>query len=307
MPIKVLLVSNWNDQCGISTYGNNLLIALSANEEVEVTPIEISDTPEKLFAAANEADVVHINWQYGISRVFNVDWMSKCESPLILTNHYTEWKEGWYKYLARIVTHIDEPEGNVVYIPHGAVSTELSDRSPEGLVIGQGGLPGKHKMTEVLCRAARKIKDRGIEVSVYIVAPASYRSDAARYVREWRELLGDIKITTPTEWMDEYTAIQTLHDNVSVCVHAGGNTGTRGISGSVRMSISTHRPVVVNSEGELYSDVLDVEGIYPYTGEENLADTILEAYGNVGPEQFAKDNSYQEIIKQYISLYKEVM
>ncbi len=315
MPIKVLLVSNWHDTCGISTYGDNLLLALEKNDEVSVTPIEVGGPSDQILIASETVDVVHLNWQTGVSRTLQSEWIEKCSKPVVLTNHYTEWKEPWYKYLSGLVIHVPLteqikrvlPPTKIRYVPHGVVATELSSKTPDSLVIGQGGVPGAIKKTEILCWAARELKVRGVDVSVYIIAPETYRSHPKPYIEMWKDILVDVPSEISTEWYDQYTTIQKLHDNISVCVHPGGNVGVSGISGSVRMSISTCRPVVINAEAILYSDLLDVEGIYPYTGTENLSNTILEAYGNVGPERFLKDNSFQEIIKQYISLYKEVM
>ncbi len=314
--MRVLLISNWSDQCGISMYGNNLLLALNALDDVEVVPVEIGSSSSKLLKATENVDVVHLNHQPYVNRDFYpYEWIDDCTKPIILTNHYSDWIESWYKDLAGVVIHQSETEelqkklkAKVRYIPMGVVNTQLSDSEVEGIAIGQAGLPGPRKKAEEICHAAVELTKRGYDVRVFMIAPLTYKTEPNAHIEEWKEILGEeISLTVITQWLDEYEVIRLLHDNLSICVHPGGAAPSRGSSSSVRLGIAAHRPVVVNAEDVLFKDIIGVEGVYSYIGAENLVDAIIEAYGGVGPEAYAADNSYQEIIKKYVSLYKEVM
>lgn len=305
--MKVLFLSNWNDTCGISEYGTNIFLELNKSSEITISPMDIGQPLEEIVGNSADADIVHLNWQPGVSRVFNpAALVAAVEKPIIYTNHYTHLIEPWHKNLAAMVVHTPiDTKAKVFYIPMGIIDLDLPDTKLDKLVVGSAGFPFAHKRHDITCLAVNALHRRGIEISVLFFMPETYRTDPHPIISQCKQLLGDVPSEFVTDWLDEHIVIRRLNSETSVGVYPGESSAI-GASGSVRMSLAALRPTVVNSSSNLVKDLLDISGIYSFENIMELADIILEAHNSESPRKFVKANSYFEAAKKYAQVYKEI-
>lgn len=309
--MKVGLVSNFNEQCGISTYAEDLVRYKNANVEYELI---YNTSLVKAVSLANSCDIIHINFYPAVGFGFDFKtFLENVDKKFILTNHSTKFQQEWYKSLSVVVTHLPVISGYFltrnVHIPHGIPEKNLSNIKPSKLILSQSGFPFAWKNFPVVCKTASILYKNGVDVSVILFMPNTDRSPVDAELLKCKTALNpNIDSKFITDWLDEDILIQRLHDEASVMLHfTSGSVGTiesEGPSGSVRISIASQRPVVLNANASQYVDLLKYDGIYGAYSEEELPDLVMKAYTeNKTTKDLIEDQSYKKMCDKYYNLY----
>jgi len=320
--MRVLLLTNIVDQCGISEYGKNLArfmprYPFDDQDEMFVTLMDVDEPTGDIMKQAESQDVVHLNWQQGVHRHFDpgafVTSMRALEQcpPLVFTKHLESEYEAYQDFFDVIVTHKEAPPiSNVesVVIPHGIVDLrpELEPRTIGKLVLGQCGFPYVHKRYDRVCHAAVALQRLGHNPSVFFIIPTTNKSDPTFIIRMCQKILGSVPATYVTEWMESDDVARLMNQEVSVAVYPGGEG--KGTSGSVRMAVTAMVPVVLNAKGELFSDVVSRLGMHSFKTDAEIPSVILKAWQEgIPPMELLQDQGWFATGKLYAQAYKKAI
>ena len=306
--MKVALVTNYNEICGISSYAENLVRFKDPRVEYKI----IFDVSlEEALSEIETCDAVHINFHRGISSIDKLPSLDIISSikPTIVTSHNIDVIPKW-AYRRALVTHVDVPAirqhfPHLKVIPHGIPEYALNGAREEKLVITQCGYAYPNKNTEACAWAASRINERNIDVSMKLFMPAGRLNPASEIEKCEKHLYPNIPREYVTHWMSEEEVIQRLHRETSVAVF--WTQDFEGPSGSIRMAIAAHKPVVI-SPANRYVDIMGEEGVFIAEDSDSIPDRILEAYDSrITTEILAKKLSYFNTCKQYADLYEEII
>lgn len=313
--MKIALVGNINDQCGIATYGEDLL--KYATDDVEYWIISPQYSLENAIKVANNCDAIHLNYYYGIQFNFSLsDFCSSIQKPILLTNHATNRPEEWFSLVKTVVVHekpIADYHTKIIVVPHGIPEKNFPYQKPSGFTIAQAGFPFFWKNFWKTCEIANHVYEFGYKINVKLFMPDTHRWNVFPEINKCRNVINsDIPLSIEANWLEEDQLIYSLHKEASVisCYTEGSyyGNGHEGPSGSVRMAIAAKRPVVINGNAPQYHDIIGYNGIYPVYKDEDLAQTVIQAHKNGGyAHQLIFDQSYVKICQIYRDLYKEIL
>lgn len=307
-PIRVALVTNWAEQCGVATYAENLISYSADDVEYEIVPYSSG-------GICTECDIVHINLYAPIARGFPfAQFISSVGKPVLVTNQVVNVPEPWFN-LADIIAVHRPPQHyyhpGIRIIPHGIPEKHFEFKNATSLILCHAGFPFAWKNHHKICEAANELCLAGEHPSILLFMPHA-RTDPTTVINACMKIINPaIPITIIKDWLVEDKLILWMHNEASVMVWYTSDSNTdssQGPSGSVGMAVASRRPVVVNGNASQYSDILGYDRICPVYRDEDLASTILQAHRRGGfAEGLLRDRSYYKTCLLYRDLYLELL
>lgn len=298
--MKIALLSNYNEYCGIASYARDLL--KYHGQGIEYIPVQWGDL------LPQDYDVLHVNFYHGLGH--QLDSYSYIEKPIILTNHATNYWNNSFNKCRFIVTHelARIYHANNVVIPMGIPEQSFSWEVPEKFVLSQAGFAFPWKNYPAICAASAQLTATGHKNEVKLFMPDTNNSNVYEEILKCQSQ-GAESVTFESSWISTDKLIYLLHKEASVLVwYTGGSNGgnsSEGPSASVRMALAARRPVVVNAHASQYNGILDAEGVYPVYRDDDLVETILKAHNE---QKWARSlilkESFYQTCREYRELYE---
>jgi len=313
--LKIALIGNISDTCGIATYGEDLI--KYAPDDIQYVPINPNSKLDLAVKMAQNCDLIHLNYYYGIQASFSyLEFLNKTKKPSILTNHATNKPENWFNLVDILVTH-EVPDAiyhkRMVKIFHGIPEKDFKYESHPEFVISQAGFPFPWKNFWKTCMAANEISDLGYEIRVKLFMPSTYRQDVRPEIEKCVQVIkSNISMYIDTQWLEEDELIYSLHRDASVIsCYTGGSyygNGAEGPSGSARLAVASKRPIIVNGNAPQYAGLIGHSGIYPVYKDNDLASSFIMAHKTGGyASDLLMEQSYHQIMRKYQELYCELL
>lgn len=319
--MRVGLVTNWGDRCGVAVYGQNLM-DYADGSGVQFKQIGVSGLPltyDVVACCAHDIDLLHFNYASGIFRHMVLeDWpkfrldgkrtvMTFHDSSHDMTHRIAE--RGLFD---RIVVHEKAQAwrpylDSVVVIPQPIRMAYLSINREIKPQIGSFGFPFPWKGFERVAVAAKKL-----ELGYLALLSDSSQVDAnvmrADILKHYPA--ADVQVA----WHDQDTVIQKLSCclmNVFAHEYSHVTYQLYGISASVRLALAAQRPVVVTDTRQ-FRDLRDYEDevYFVHSGLETTIQQVLDDI-RVGkerkPARILADMNWSSCASRYLRLYEETL
>lgn len=315
--MRIGLVSNWGERCGVAEYAQNLVDHLDGSG-VEVKEVGLPLTFEHVFVETADVDVIHFNYASGIFRNMKLEDWPKFKSrgqKTMLTFHDSsqdmiqrisrsglfdrmvvhEKVDPWRKYIDA-VTVIPQPV-KLVYIPQ----TEVQQK------IGVVGFPFPWKGFWRVAMAAKRL---GLGFMALLSESDQVDVKGAEVDILRRYPAAEVN----TEWLVYRHIIQKLAEcSMTVFDYDYSYVGhpLYGISAAVRMAMAAKRPLLV-SNCRQFRDLTDYEDEI-YFIQNGLDETIHRVMEDIKngrerkPNRILLDMNWTTCAEKYLHTYKELV
>lgn len=325
--IRVLLVTTWEERCGI--YANSLNVVRHRAVDVEYKICARPFSPEQIRDAASDCDIVQVAYEHNLHGhlvglgVF--DGLRKQAKKTVCVFHNVWPDDGRYLVSSPFYTrqnpilkefdavvvqdpHTD-PRDGFVYIPQGVMDVpKASTVEPK---LGTAGFPTEAKGSLIMARVAQHL---GLGVMQFM--PESKHADAHGMARQIRGMVPNADLYFDFH-PQEYIASR-LSECLLTCWLYRAHMGQSGIGGSVRLGLAAGRPVVISRcamyrdlfndyEDEIYfveSDQPSFESVLPVI-QKVLAD--IEAGNPKRPHRVIRECSWQKCGQMYAEIYRRLL
>lgn len=305
--MKILLVTTWNERCGIAEYAKNLV----KNCDVEFSVLSPSFLPSTFISANGfdpEADIVHINYEPGLFPYLTSGllYAIAAKQRTVMTLHTSTAASNstpLTRAFHKVIVHERTPD-NFVHIPHGIVDYPVKKLLENEMIpyIGTFGFPFPWKGFAEVTEAAKNI---GLHAKV--IAAESPHWDVHTVAKHLRTIDPDVAIET--DYLSQGLIIEILSRcAVNVFAYQGSNSG---ISGAVRSGLAARRPIVL-SRCRQFRDLFDYEDEITFIEDTNpsaIYHGILQALGNPTkvPNRVLEDMSWTKAGKMYKDVYEGLL
>jgi hypothetical protein len=308
--MRVLLVTTWNERCGIAEYAANLVRHCKCEFEI-VDPVTFMNFGKDV----SSFDLVHVNHEPGLYPGMTQYHVQRfCDSkPAMITLHATQagYNHGAYiEAFQKIVVHEQTQDvarwpSKWIYIPEG-IPVAVSLAPTVENTLGTCGFPFPWKGWDEVAYAAKFLN-----LGMIACLPESKHADALAAKRQIESVLG-AKAYIVTEYLPESGVIHHLSRNlVNVFPYKGHNAG---ISGAVRMGLAARRPVVVSASRQFNDLFMYREELYvsPQSEGQELYDCIQNAVLDARsgharlPNQVIKDMGWERSARAYMDVYNSI-
>lgn len=308
---SVVLISNWDLQCGNAEYARDLQKELEKEFEVQALPGNMHEVRNRL---ASLSEIVVINWHPARVHVTvdDVRWMKKMGKKviLILQNSFrgpVDVRAGSMLLETDVVVGHEEMEfeGTGVryqYIPHGIVEVQDLPAPYPTPCIGTAGFPFPWKRFDVVAEAAKKFNVRcrmiaprsdQLETDIFMEGIVGHLGPLANVYRSWlpsRQVVSMLaECWVNIFWFNSYSPEDQL-----------------GQSGSVRLGLAAKRPTIISTHRKLktlfqYDDELYIAGreadVYKH-----LEEILAEPESTKRPKRVVEEMGWSVVGRQYREL-----
>jgi len=244
--MKILLVTTWEEKCGLAEFSKNLMKSLSAFP-VEFQIARVGEDAN--LYSDTDCDVIHLG--YIPTAPMSSTWFEPSFRATKIIEHHTTLpgEHPSFPGFDRVVTHHQMP--NCTYIPFGIVEVEGESKPSGGLRIGTAGFPFRHKLIQEICGATAEIEG----ASMLLLMPESHHVNAGAQAQECLSIVdGRIPVEIIYDWLSEEEIILKLRECDVAIFGSEGDNG--GIGGAVRLGIAAKVPVIVPDAWH-FSDIKD--------------------------------------------------
>jgi hypothetical protein len=269
-PVKVGIVSNWNQVCGVAEYANCLRTELS--KEFEVLPF---DNPQQTVGM----DVVVVNWHPAVTDLSPqaVTEMKSRGQKVIIVMHNSH--EGYYCateqhptfYADATVTH-QPMTGTVhmVHIPFGIPVVEELRAPGEVVYVGIAGFPYAWKRFNLVAEVARRLSGTAL-----LIAPQHRAGDTTTPIGDIQRAYKNVVVLR--DWLPMEEVVRSLSGcTLNVCWYQHMPPDDLvGQSGSVLLSVAARRPLIVSRHPKLAHVAKYEDEIYVAETEAEVHDMAL--------------------------------
>ena len=308
---KVILISNWDLQCGNAEYARDLKKELEKEFEVTGLPGNMNVVRSSM---TSFSETVIVNWHP--TRVsINVDdvrWLKKMNKRviIILQNSFrgpVDVRAGSMLLEADVVVGHEEMEfegTGVRYqsIPHGIVEVEELPAIYPTPCIGTAGFPFPWKRFDVVAEAAKKFNTR-----CRMIAPRSDQLDTDLFMEGIAGHIGPLA-NIYRSWLPAQQVVSMLAEcwaNI-FWFTSYSPEDQLGQSGSVRLGIAARRPVIISTHRKLRTLFQYEDELYIAGREEDVyrhLETILAAPERAKrPKRILEEMGWSVVGKQYREL-----
>ena len=267
--MRVSLVSNWHERCGVAEYARNLEKELGKQFEVV--------REEKVYAA--QGDVAVINWHparlvlppgdvrdlkaRGLKTILIVH--NSADSYMALENHPAHWADA-------VVAH-QKMESNVeiTYIPFGIPEVDELRSPGTETYIGIAGFPYAWKRFNLVADVAKRLGGKAV-----LIAPQHDMGDSTTPINDIQRIYPDASVLR--HWMTQEEVVRTLSGctlNIFWYQHMPPDD-LQGQSGSVLMGVAAGRPMIVSKHPKLAHVAVYEDELYVVEKEEDVLPTARE-------------------------------
>jgi len=315
--MKVALVSNWGEHCGVAEYGANLRTYL-LESDICFKQVGKPLTYDHVFQSTEDVDIIHFNYASAIFRFMELGDWPKFRSrgqKTMLTFHdssvqMTE-KIVQNNLFDRIVVHDPPRKGRPYYSPSVSLIPQPIRLSyiPKNLnqfprTIGTAGFPFPWKGFLEVARTAKSM-----DMGYLALLSESDQIDAKKVRDQILEI--HPKAEVEIAWFDYDTIVWKL-SRCAVNVFAyDERAAVFGISASVRMALAAMRPVIV-SDMEQFRDLKDYQDEV-YLIKNGLVNAIervmedIEQGKEKRPKRILLDMNWPKCAGMYHQVYKELV
>lgn len=329
--MKVALVTNLNEKCGLAEYGANLYNHCRMYSDDEIKIVQRPFNFEHIYAETRDADLIHFNYSTGEFSeellVSAAPWIGfrKGGKHLTLTLHDStdqkanslarlRYMDGdWRRVFDRVVIHAESEksiyEMNVQVIPFGILDRDTSHIRPQEK-IGTAGFPMPWKGF-VSCAFIASV----LKLGFLGIMPDSKHVGAAQTTERILEFLPAAELVT--DWLPQEQVIDRLAECFVVVYRYDLEYKEHpfdGISGAVRFGLACHRPIVI-SRHKMFRDLFDYEDEIYITndgGADSLGKTIVQVVNDWNserakkPNRILRDMSWHATAHKYLEMWAQV-
>jgi hypothetical protein len=307
--VKVGLVSNWHERCGIAEYARNLQKELEKEFEVVVftDPVRVEGVP-----------ITIINWHPARTQMppTTLRLIQTRGIKVIVIFHNSD--TGYYEakgddpllYADAVVSH-HRMDGNIniCYIPHGIPVVDQLRAPGEETYIGIAGFPYAWKRFNVVAEAARRLNGRAL-----LIAPVHDMGDTHSSVRNIQ--MGYPGAIVLRDWMSTEEVVRTLSGctlNIFWYQHLPGDDNA-GQSGSATFGVAAKRPLIVSRHRKLTHIAAYEDAVYVADTEAQVYEMAAEIVSNLKqglpvkwPDRILKDMGWDVTGYKYRCLVHNLM
>lgn len=315
--MKIGLVTNWSERCGVSEYARNLVEHCMLYSDIQFKLVSYPLTYEHIAEETKDVDLIHFNYASGIFRYVGTnDWHKFRESgkKTLMTFHDSspDMALAASKLFDGVVIHGGEScAPNVVVIPQGVRLVDVSDIPLQGRV-GTAGFPFPWKGFLRLAYAAKQL-----DLKCLMIMAESEQINAHQVKRDVLSICSSLEVIVG--WFGYDEIVRHLASSIANVFpyDMGYRLGNQqypmnGISAGVRFGLSARRPVIV-SRCMMFNDLLPYEDeIYFAEDGLGLEHTIIQVYKDVAdgcakmPKRILEDMSWDRCARLYNGIYEEL-
>lgn len=328
MTLKVGLVTNVNERCGISEYGNNLVTHVGVDKDIEFKIVARPFTIDSIWERAQDVNVVHFNYSAGIMPLYETELHELKRhlvgKKLVITLHdsFDARTRGLaaLKFFDKIVVHeqaIDSPfPPEVCVIPQGIVLCDVSGIEWQ-MKLGTAGFPFPWKGFYPMAAVAKKLN-----IGCLAMLSTSDAVDA----KQMKEVILDTYPSAEVvdDWPTHLAVVRRLaecaivlypYDLSRLCT----KLPFYGISAAVRFGLASGRPVIISQcrqFNDLWQYLDEVYLVENGNGSEllaNLEKVVREIFRDIAlgcerrPKRLLADMSWTRCAQLYVDLYKALV
>ena len=325
--LRVLLVTTWDEPCGIAEHSAMLKEAAeAADDRIEIVPSSAALDPKMVFGSwlgdrgptTPQYDLLHLNYQAALHSRWTPEaiWQVRQEGvPVLLTYHDTGVpnSEQCLKVVAvasAVVVHEpfdDLPEDKTYYWRMGVPELPTSrpvvpypldwDQRP---YLGTVGFPSGWKCYDELCRATEEVG-----WGILLLAPTATAEDVAR----WTRLNPAARVITT--FLPRHAVINHLQTcDATAFTYVTHNTGQ---SGAILQGIAARKPVIALSTCRqmraLYADPQGSRSIRwctDFVEVRGILQTLYLSRLDTGIVALAHQERWSLLGRKYAALYRQL-
>lgn len=319
--IKVGLVTNWNERCGVADYAEKLISYATHFSDVTFKKIGGPFTLNYLLKETENVDVIHINYaQYIFQNMPQIPMLTNLPNFFALRNrgqklmltfhdsseHETERvsKIGMFD---TIVTH--EPTSSypkaVHFIPQPLYEVNVEEIKIENK-IGSAGPPFPWKGFKRMAEAASNI---GMSCLAIFSNPSSDKLDIEEEKKKVISVCPDAEVKIQNWWKHE-DIVRRLAECKIIAFPYDTDMKLYGISAAVRFGLAARRSVIV-SRCSHFRDLQNYEDeVYFIEKDKDLESSVRQVLSDIEkgrekiPNRVIKDISWSKCAQMYVDLYK---
>ena len=305
--MRVLVVNNYQKQCGIYQHGKRLAEVLESDVRYEIKYLE-ADTAAIFFSTVKEyqPDVVFYNWN-----VATLPWLVpqvtyEVKAKQLFFFHEFEMPHT-YNYDAIVMANMSEIVDAKIYgLPRVIFDFELPEIKKNDIInVGSFGFGFNNKGFETICqRVSNEFDEANINLHItssFFGDPsgALMRDISMRCISQFDS--PSIKVNVTNEFMSDEDLVKFLRRN-DVNLFLYDYEANRGMSSATDYAVSAGRPFGVSN-----SSMFDhVNEIFPQVNAENHSIKEIIEFGNAPSEYFKSQWSNQKLKDKFYYILKEV-
>lgn len=324
--LKIAFVSNFKDQCGISTYSEYLIEKLvSKVEDVKVfldweCGQSMSNCVDQILAYKPDLIIT----QYALSLFSNhpnfLKYMQGLDHiPHLVTVHsvYEGQDISSLAAMKNIIVHTKKCEellvrqgvtGKIFQIPHGCI--EFNEKSTNNHSLIQFGFGFKYKGVENALKAVQILKNEYPDIFYYYLCSKNERTKLITmdYYNKLTEMIKELDISENVAIVRKYQSFPELTNyfqNANIAVFPYLNDNVYGASGAIRIAMSAMP--VIGSNSALF-DELDIPK------PDDLSEEIKKIFEDEKYRQqlmaknkkYIEQNNWDITADRYLNLYQNL-
>lgn len=315
--MRVGLVTSWPPwKCGIAEYGVNLTKHKQPDVEYKIivgASWAKPFTDEQVFSEAQDCDIVHMSWEYGMMLPLTPEPFFKLrnQGKKLVLSYHNVWPGGpkpehaaMFPPFHTILSHDKQAaeEYGYTHIPHGIVEAETVSDDKVERKLGMAGFPKFNKGGHIMARVAKELG-----LGVLLFAPHSIHADAGGTSAYVRTFVPDAEIVH--DFMPHEYIVRRLSECIATCGLWATHSQESGVSGSVRLGIGAKRPVVA-TRALMYRDLRPYDDeIYFVESDtptfENVLPVVKQALeGKKRPNRIIKDMNWTKVAEMHAQVYR---